>query len=376
MKPIYLASGGAVCHTGRGLTALSQGLNQPDPQPLIQTIEEITPALSAPYLPALIETNDNRSMALVEAAVSDALAGFSYTDRQGMALFVASSTADLIGREADYAVAVHGGESPLAWTQPSAGLLAKTIAEKFGLTGGQYTINTACSSGLHTLMYAAAAIRNGDCERAMVVGLECPGRVTFAGFQSLLLMTQDECRPFDRNRDGMMLGETAAAMVLDANSNGPDFEHMQMLGSASACDTSSITQANSEAVRSIIAAAMHSANVTHVDAIKAHGTGTPDNDIAEAAGIADCMSVEKLPMTSIKPTVGHTLGACGVLETLAMAVCWRSGLFPPTVGFQTQDSDVAIRPVTQTQHLPPGRMLLNYFGFGGNNGALILEYAP
>lgn len=376
MKPVYLASGGVVCHTGRGLEALYEGVVAPEPQPRVRRIEELTPALSVPFLPAPVATTDQRSLTLVEAAVADALAGFSAAQRQGMALFVASSTADLIGWEEGYAAAIGRGEAALAWAYPSTGTLAATLADKFGLTGGQYTINTACSSGVHALLYAAAAIGNGDCRQALVVGLECPGRVTFAGFNSLLLTTREICRPFDRDRDGLMLGETASAMVLGAESEGPDFDSMQMLGAATSCDTESITQANPEAVRSIIEAALHNAGIRQVDAIKAHGTGTPDNDLAEAAGIAECMAVDSVPITSIKSTLGHTLGACGVLETLAMAVCWTAGQLPPTAGFQQLDPEVGVVPQTQARSLPPGRMLLNYFGFGGNNGALVLEYAP
>jgi len=81
-------------------------------------------------------------------------------------------------------------------------------------------------------------------------------------------------------------------------------------------------------------------------------------------------------VTSIKPVLGHTLGACGVLETLAMAVCWQAGYLPPTDGFRQPEPESGLIPVTAVSALPRGRMLLNYFGFGGNNGVLVLEYAP
>lgn len=376
MSPIYLVSGGVVCHAGRGLVALRQGLLEPVIRPCQKTIAEITPTVSVPYLPAMLADDDHRISALVEAAVTDALSAYSAEQCQDMALFIASSTADLIGREPAYANAVARGDPALPWVQPSAGLLAARVARKFGLGGGQYTINTACSSGVHALMYAGAAIRRRECARALVVGLECPGRVTLAGFNSLLLFSRSQCRPFDRDRDGLMLGEAAAAMVLDSAAQGPDFNAMQLLGAATACDTRSVTQTDPAAAQVLMQAALRNAGVTRVDAIKAHGTGTPGNDRAEAAAIMACMQGEAVPITSIKPVLGHTLGACGVLETLAMAVCWQAGCLPPTAGFQQPDSELGLTPVTEAVALPPGRMLLNYFGFGGNNGVLVLEHMP
>lgn len=372
MKPIYLASGGVVCHTGRGLAALSRGLLEPVVRPCRRVIEEITPPVTVQYLPAVLSSGGNRVMDLVEAAVGDALADFPADERRNMALFIASSTADLVGCEPAYAAAAVRGEPALSWASPGAGLLAARVAEKFGMAGRQYTVNTACSSGVHALMYAAATIRRGDCTRALVVGLECPGRVTLAGFNSLLLCGQGPCRPFDRDRDGLIIGEAAAAMVVDQDPSGPDFSGMRLLSAETACVAGSVAQTDADAVRALVSHGLCSAGIDAVDAIKMHGTGTPGNDRAEAAGVA----TRCVPVTSVKPVLGHTLGACGILETLAMATCWREGYFPPTVGFRTVDPELQLTPVIRPEPLPAGRMLLNYFGFGGNNGVVVLEYAP
>lgn len=376
MSGVFLTSAGVVCHAGRGLAALYDGLINPMIRPRRRPIDEITLEVAVPYLPADFSTAGNRVMGLVEAAMQDALAAYTSAQRQDMALFIASSTADLVGNEPDYAAAIARGEPALSWREPGAGLLGSRIAEKFAIRGGQYTINTACSSGVHALMYAAAAIRRGDCKRALVVGLECPGRVTLAGFNSLLLVTPTRCRPFDRDRDGLIPGEAVAAVVVEAEPEGPAFSGMRLLGAATTCDTSGVIQTDASSVRALMDAAMRNAQIDHVDAIKAHGTGTPDSDRAEAAGIMAYMGNRRTPVTSIKPVLGHTLGACGVLETLAMAVCWQEGRFPATSNFQTPDPELGLTPEIAPPELPPGRMLLNYFGFGGNNGVLALEYAP
>lgn len=369
----YLASAGLVCHAGRGPRTVAGALRNPDIRPVGLRLDSLAPAVELPYLRADFETPDNRMLGMAQAAVSDALDGYSAAQRRQMMLFVATSTPDSIGREPDFAATLARGESAITLARPSTGLLAAYIAQDFALGGGQFSINTACSSGANALLYAAAALASGRCEQALVLGVEGPSRVTLAGFNSLMLASRTRCRPFDLDRDGLIIGEAAAAVVLStkppAGRTG-----MRLLGGASACDTASATQTDAGSIAAVIRAALADAGVDGVDTIKAHGTATPGNDSAEALGIAQVLGAGKLPLTSIKPALGHTLGACGVLETLAMAACWRAGFLPPTAGFATPDPALGVVPVTAAQPLAPGRMLLNYFGFGGNNCALVLEY--
>lgn len=374
MKPraVYFTGAGVICHAGRGVAALGQYLRHPEIQPAEMRIEELTPAISVPYLPAQFDAKDNRVAHMASAAASDALAGFPETQRRAMPLFLASSTPDLTGCEAEQSAALARNESTITLARPLAGLLASQLAQEFALGGGQYTINTACSSGANALLYAAAAIRRGDCEHALVLGIESPSRVTLAGFNSLLLVSRTRCRPFDAERDGLVLGEAAAAVVLSAAPQGQTLAGLTLLGGATACDSGNATQTDATSVSAVIQAALDDAQTQKIDAIKAHGTGTPGNDRAEAQGIAACFEPHQLPITSLKSALGHTLGACGVLETIAIATCWREGFLPPTLGFQTLDPELAVAPVTDATDLPPGNMLLNYFGFGGNNSALVL----
>lgn len=376
MRDVYLAGAGAISHPGRGLAALESGLREPDIRPQTSQIREIDPPIAVPHLPAPNIEGDNRPTTFADGAVADALAGYDAEQRRAMPLFLASSTIDLIGRETPYTEKIARGEPALAFETPSTGLLAARVAVDHGVGGPQYTINTACSSGANALLYAAAAIRRGDCERALVLGVEVPSRVTLAGFQSLLLASGTRCRPFDRDRDGLMLGEASSAIVLSAHDEGVDTAGIRLLGGASACDSSNITHTDPDAVAGVITDALQDAGEPTIDAIKAHGTGTPSNDAAEALGIRRCLNQYSLPITSLKPALGHTLGACGVLETIAAAVCWRAGFLPPTAGFESPDPALDLAPVTEPTPLSPGRMLLNYFGFGGNNCALVLEYAP
>lgn len=376
MHGVYFGGAGALCHAGHGLDALSAGLRAPDIRPSIGRVDETRPPVALPYLPATDAVGGNRTTALAGTVAADALSGYDAAQRDAMPLFLASSTIDLIGREPAYADALARGESALAFESPGLGLLAEQLAAECGIGGAQYTINTACSSGANALLYAAAAIRRGDCQRALVLGLEVPTRVTLAGFNSLLLVSGTRCRPFDRDRDGLILGEAAAGIVLSAQPEHGPLAGMRLRGGATACDSANITHTDANAVAHVIRDAVDHAGAPRIDAVKAHGTGTPSNDAAEAAGILAGLDGPAVPVTSLKPALGHTLGACGVLETTAAAACWRAGFLPPTPGFEQPDPALGLTPVTQAAPLGPGCVLLNYFGFGGNNSALVLEYQP
>lgn len=376
MQPVHLRNAGVVCHTGRGLDSLHVALREPAPRPQDFRITELRPALGLSYLPARVTTRGNRLFALAEMATADALAGIEPTARARMPVFVASSALDLIGREPDYAKAIARGESRVAFMNPQPGFLAGRLARRFGLGGGQYTINTACSSGANALLAAAGMIRRGDCPQALVIGLETPGRVTLAGFRSLMLLSPTRNRPFDRRRNGIILGEAAAALVLDAEPGTGNLAGLSLAGGATGYDTASPTQTAGSAVAEVIGRALEQTATGELVAIKAHGTGTPGNDAAEALGIQLAGLPTGLPLTSLKPALGHTLGACGVLETLASAVCWRQGFLPPTAGFEQADPTLTLQPQSSATPLAAGRMLLNYFGFGGNNSVLVMDYAP
>lgn len=364
---------GVVCALGRGLDALVSGMRRPPPEPSQFYIPELASPLALPYLhAAFTHGTDARNTALLDAAVEDALAGMRADERADTALFLASSSIDLFGEEPHYASSIAGGEPAVPFMRPRTGGLARWLAQRHGLGGADYTINTACSSGANALLYAAAALERSHCRHALVVGLETPSRVTLAGFQALMLLAADGCRPFDAQRNGILLGEAACALLLSADPAAGPLRAWQLRGGASACDTSSLTHTSAEAVTRVVNAAMEASGSSAPVAVKAHGTGTAHNDLAESTGLHAIEALRDTPLTALKPVLGHTLGACGVLETIAMAACANEGFIPACQGLEQADPDLPLAPRTTETKLSSGDLLLTFFGFGGNNCALVL----
>lgn len=373
---VYLQAAGVVSVAGRGLPALIDALRSTPPTPTRFLIDEIQPPLAVACQQVPLDFGaSNRSLGLINACVDDVLNNLPVCARGDLGVFVASSSIDLLGQEAVSAAEIANGRPTLVLADPRVGALAEHLAKRYGLGGRQYTVNTACSSGANALIYAADAIRQGLCRQALVVGVECPTRVTLAGFHSMMLLAASACRPFDRDRDGIVLGETCSAVLLGREPAAAPWAGFSLAGGASACDSSSPTHTSAEAVVTVMRQALEDAECASLVAVKAHGTGTPHNDLAESLAIDKLFSNDSHPpMTAFKPVLGHTLGACGVLETVAAAACWAEGFLPGCGGLIHADPACPRVPTKNELALPSGGdMALNYFGFGGNNSTLILR---
>jgi 3-oxoacyl-[acyl-carrier-protein] synthase-1 len=251
---------------------------------------------------------------------------------------------------------------------------AAHLREAFGLNGAEYLINTACAASANALLAAATAIRAGSADHALVVGLELFNLTTLSGFYGMQLLTRDVMRPFDRRRDGLVLGEGCGAVILSAA--GPDEGGLFVTAGASACDTHSITASNPDgtAIADVMHAAMNRAALQpgQIRAVKAHGTASPLNDDGEAAGMHRVFASVP-PVFALKPYVGHTLGGCGAIEVALMIAAFRGGFIPRTPGFELRDEQLNIDPLTESMEAVSGHYMLNFFGFGGNNSTLIMS---
>jgi 3-oxoacyl-(acyl-carrier-protein) synthase len=239
------------------------------------------------------------------------------------------------------------------------------------LSGPCFSFGTACSASANALLYATWMIREGLLDHAVVVGLEWRNQLTPLGFNSMLLVARDGCRPFDAKRNGIVLGEAVAVAVLGAGK--PAHAAWQLAGGATLCDVSHPTQPSSTRIADTLRQALDDAGASIADilAIKAHGTGTPGNDLSEGQALRAVFGDEPPPFTSIKPLFGHTLGACGVVETLATLACLDADFLPGTAGFREPDAEIGLTPLTQPRELSRAPVLLNFFGFGGNNCCLV-----
>ncbi len=249
----------------------------------------------------------------------------------------------------------------------------QTIIEELGAVGPVFTFNTACTSSANALLAAQQMITTGMVEHAIIIGIDTLNKTTLAGFSALQLLS-DEIKPFDQHRRGIVLGDAISVIVLAAEPH-PDYSY-SLLGGANQGDTSSPTGTD-EAGESISYTINQALINTQLEAkniglIKAQAAGSPTNDLAEANGLKRCFPTRP-PITSLKPYIGHTLGASGCSELSLLMSSFRAGLIPKCTGFTQVDETLAIKPLTTHQHTLPRYTLLNHFGFGGNNTVLVLK---
>ncbi|HWR87117.1 MAG TPA: beta-ketoacyl synthase N-terminal-like domain-containing protein [Acidiferrobacterales bacterium] len=291
------------------------------------------------------------------------------------AALVVGTSSFLFAGEADFWRALADtGEADMPPLTPP-GQAALRVAGQLGIEGPVLTLTTACSSSANALLVATALLRRGEVRRALVIGVEGLSAIALSGFHSLMLLDPEGCRPFDAGRRGMQIGEAVGAVLLEVgDEDGGD----RLLGGANLCDTHHMTSATPDgsAMRSVMEMALADAGLQPADVavIKAHGTGSLDNDTAEAAAMRALFDEDLPPFTGIKRYLGHTLGACGAVELAAFLGCLRAGFVPPTAGFTQPDSALRIAPLTEFRSAPKGVAMLNFFGFGGNYASLLIAH--
>jgi 3-oxoacyl-[acyl-carrier-protein] synthase II len=264
---------------------------------------------------------------------------------------------------------------------PKRGLV-DAVARALHLGGPRSALNTACSSGLVAIITAVDWLRAGFCDAVVAGGVDPLTRYTLGGFSALRAVDPEPCRPFDRNRRGMTLGEGAGLLVLErlerAEQRGARALAL-VAGAGLACDAHHLTAPDPDgrgAARAMRAALAEAGiDPRDVDFINAHGTGTPHNDRAELRSVKDVFGdhASRCPLSTIKGNIGHCLGAAGAIEAVVAVESLRRGLVPPTAGLEdpedASDFDfvrIDPRPVDARYGLT------NSFGFGGNDASLIL----
>jgi len=255
------------------------------------------------------------------------------------------------------------------------------ISMRYGLRGPNETICTACAAGTHAIGYAARLIAWGVCDAAVTGGSESAGTATaLAGFGNMTaLSSAGVSRPFDVERDGFVMGEGAAVLILeayeDAEARGADIL-AEVLGSASNADAHHITAPAPGGTGAIacmrLALADAGLEPDAIGHINAHGTSTPLNDAAEATAVADVFGSDGPPVTSTKGVTGHALGAAGALEAAAVLLSMHHELIPPTANTKHVDDELGIDVVTgEPRPWSPSPAMSNNFGFGGHNGSIL-----
>ena len=257
------------------------------------------------------------------------------------------------------------------------------IAIGSGLRGPRTTTATVCSSSSAALGVACEIIQMGLADVMVSGGSDSLCEVSFSGFSSLKLVDPESCKPFDKRRQGLVIGEGAGILILE------ELEHAikrnasilsEFLGYGVCADAYHLTspEPNGEGVDRVIRIALGHAGVSpeEVDTINAHGTATPFNDIAETRGIKRVFGekAKEIPISGIKSMVGHCLGSAGGIEAVATVLTLQNGIIPPTIHYEVPD------PLCDLNYTPNQSIkrevevaLSNSFAFGGNNVCLVFK---
>ena len=263
-----------------------------------------------------------------------------------------------------------------------------TLSMRYRWMGPSESVATACAAGTHALGNGARWIADGRCDAVLAGGSEAPFTPTaVAGFANMTaLSSSGVSRPFDAERDGFVMAEGAAVLVLEdwdmACARGATILG-EILGSASTADAHHITAPSPGGSGAVhcMQLALEDAGVSPADVahVNAHGTSTGLNDAAEAEALSKVFGTSPGPIiTSTKGVTGHSLGAAGALEAVAVVLAMHKRLIPPTAGLTVLDPDLApIRVVTgDAAPWTPGVSISNSFGFGGHNGTLVIAPGP
>jgi 3-oxoacyl-[acyl-carrier-protein] synthase II len=261
---------------------------------------------------------------------------------------------------------------------PSA--TADFLATRCAASGPTLNVSTACSAGVHALGLSLDALRAGQADVMLVAAVDVLTELALAGFAVLRALTEsDGPRPFDRRRDGTLLGEGAAALVLEdaerARARGARVWG-EVVGYGSSTDASHMTRPDPAGPARAMRQALGSAGPDAVDWVKAHGTATPANDAAEAEAMRAVFGARRVPVTSLKGALGHSLGASGAVEAVGVLLAMQGGFVPPTLRFEQPDSACDLDVVQGAARTNASEaVLVNAFGFGGNNASVLLRRA-
>lgn len=402
MRRVAITGLGAICALGRNTAEVAEALRQGRPgigpiestdvsQLRFRNGAEVRGYTHQPYF------DDRRAdfidrfaqFAVIAAREAVAQAGIEWTPelRQTAAIVTGScvggqSTED-IGFQEVYKLG-HNRVHPLTIPKTMANAGASHISMEFGITGPSFTVSTACSSAAHAIGQAFWMVRNGVTDLALSGGSEAPFSFgILKAWEAMRVVSPDTCRPFSRDRHGMVLGEGAAMLVLEpldaARARGAHI-FAEIAGLGMSADAGHITQPSAEGAARSMRAALRDAGIAPEDIgyINAHGTGTLANDSTETAAIRDVFGAHanRLPVSSTKSMHGHALGAAAALECLATILALHDGVLPPTANFNEPDPECDLDVIPNcAREAQVEWALSNSFAFGGLNAVLALRKA-
>jgi 3-oxoacyl-[acyl-carrier-protein] synthase-1 len=385
-QPVYITGMGAICAAGTnvdsGFDAIKNCLDNIKPLTLFDSGLNTTPVCAQIQENIDLQHKSSyRTLSLALIAAQEAMSVLQ--NHEGIRLGIIASTTvggisvtERIYEQFKKDPLIKIDNRLLAIHEPT--VLSSEICKHFK-GSGFHTISTACSTGLHAIGIAKRFIENDIYDCCLAIGADALSLLTVRGFASLTLLDSNGCRPFDKRRAGISLGEGAAAMLITSEK----YMHRcsgkvlaRVSGWGATADSFHMTAPHPDgdgAARAIRAALCEAAiEPQQIDLVVTHGTATPDNDKAEVKAMRSVMP--KLPpFCSMKRTLGHTLAASGILEAVFGVKALQNNLIPPTAGFEQLDEEIGVAPAISDSSKELHHVLKNSFGFGGNNAAVLFS---
>jgi 3-oxoacyl-[acyl-carrier-protein] synthase-1 len=360
IRPVFISHAGLWCAAGSTPVGIRQALAARQvPTGRLRLLQEDIPYAFASRADRPWQARLEEALAAVGAALD--LPGLA----PNAALLIGSSSL-LIG-----ATEEGGWPHPSGCIMPMDGLEA-SVRGIWKIDNKGWTFSCGCTSAVHALDAAVGLIESGSLDEALVLGVEILNRTTPAGFASLQLLSATEAKPLDADRSGMVLGEALAAVRLTARP-----ARWRVHSPAMVLDTTSATGHSADG--STIAQAMRTA-IEHaglspgdLQAIKLQAAGALGTDATEARALKLLFGADCPALLSLKASLGHTLGACGIAELVALLHCGEEGWLPATAGFSRPDPDLGLSPTQEPLPWKRGPILLNIQGFGGGLGSWVVE---
>jgi len=372
-KPIYIGGAGIISPLGSGLAATEKTLreNRSAIRPL-----ELFPLLQESPLPVgQVQNIDERSH-LPRTHQLAYIAAREATGRDTPppeAIILGTTTGGILTTEQ---LLRSNEQRKELYQHHGLNTVAGYLAEKLNCTGPALVVSTACSSSVVAIAIALKMLRSGLVETVLAGGVDSLSRLTYFGFHSLQLVDRTGCKPLDQNRQGMAVAEGAGMLLLTTIKT--ENLHAELLGAGLSCDAYHPAAPHPEGRGAFEAMqnALNDAglNPKDIDYINLHGTGTPDNDLAESKAVRKLFTTLPL-LSSIKGASGHSLAAAGAIEAVVSTIAVSRDLIPANTGLQKIDQSLGITPLTKPLESSAKAVLSNSFGFGGNNGSLIVGTA-
>lgn len=258
------------------------------------------------------------------------------------------------------------------------GASTELIASYLGINDFITTISTACSSAANAIMLGARMIKHGLLDAVVVGGTDALCRFTLNGFNSLMILDKAHCRPFDRSRTGLNLGEGAGYLVLQPESSLRRTPYCELSGYANTNEAYHQTGSSPEGDGAFLsmseAIASSGISPEEIDYINVHGTGTPGNDASEGMALQRIFGEHVPPFSSVKAFIGHTLGASEGIEAVYSVLSLYKGMIYPNLNFTDAMPETGLIPETTFREgIPVRHVLSNSFGFGGNDSSLLFS---